>query len=274
MKILVTGATGFIGSHIVPALFERKHRVAILKRSASPLRNLNRYAAQLAVYSSDNYNEINNGMKEFEPDAVIHLAARYINKHNAENTNDLISSNITFGTLILESMYENNITKFVNIGTQAQHFGNKEYGPLNLYAATKQAFKDILFYYETKGIMHKTLEFYDTYGEGDTRKKIMELLIGAGQNNEKLDLTKGEQSIDLSFAGDISDYIVEHITTSDFFDNKTIALSGEVINLHDLGDIIEKYFNKQGLFNWGAKPYRENEMMSPQIQILKTICVN
>lgn len=263
MKILVTGATGFIGSYLVPALLKEDHRVAIVKRQGTPLKALASFAGKLQIYNSESYNEINRGMKDFNPDLVIHLAALYVSRHSASDISGMVSSNITFGAFILESMAENNIEKLLNIGTQAQHYGGREYGPVNLYAATKQAFKDILIFYKSRGIRHKTIEFYDTYGEGDTRKKIMELLVTACQNNENLDLTEGEQRVDLAFAGDICDFFVKHITDGGFFDNTTSALSGEVIRLRDLGDLIEKHFNRCGLFNWGARPYRENEMMSP-----------
>jgi nucleoside-diphosphate-sugar epimerase len=202
-------------------------------------------------------------MRDFKPDIVIHLATLYINKHSPGQIAELVDSNITFGAYVLEAMVENNISKFVNIGTQAQHFGNKQYCPVNLYAATKEAFKDILTFYEGKGIQHKTIELFDTYGEGDTRKKIMELLINACRNKEPLDLTPGEQFIDLSSVDDICEFLAAHVTESDFFDNGTIALSGNVVKLRDLGALIESHFNTPGMLRWGAKQYRDNEMMKP-----------
>jgi nucleoside-diphosphate-sugar epimerase len=257
-RIMVTGATGFIGSHLIPILLREYYQVAIIKRKQTKYENSN-----VRIIDSDCCESIRSGIKDFKPDVVIHLATLYINKHTPAQIAELINSNITFGTYILEAMAENNILRFVNIGTYAQHFGGKEYCPVNLYAATKEAFKDILAFYESKAIQHKTIELFDTYGEGDTRKKIMELLITACLNKKPLDLTSGEQFLDLSSVDDICEFLVSHIKKPDFFDNGTIALSGNVIKLRDLGAIIESHFNAPGILHWGAKQYRDNEMMKP-----------
>jgi nucleoside-diphosphate-sugar epimerase len=166
-------------------------------------------------------------------------------------------------------MIENGVTKFLNIGTRWQHLKNKRYNPANLYSATKEAFKDILVYYGTRGIRHKTLELGDTYGKGDTRKKIMELLITACQKKEKLDLTPGEQALDLIFVDDICQFIASNITSAAFFDNKAVSVSGATIKLRDLGTMIEREFKTKGLFNWGGKSYRENEAMKPPLYYRK-----
>jgi nucleoside-diphosphate-sugar epimerase len=263
MNIVLSGATGFIGSHLVPALLKAGHKAAILKRASSDLKNLKAFKNDIPIYHSDTYSDIYAGIRDFSPDIVIHAAAWVVFKPAGEKIAELIYSNITFGTQILDAMAENNITNFVNIGTYWQHLENQRYNPSNLYAATKEAFKDIILYYEKRGIQHKTLELYDTFGTGDSRKKIMDLLITACRNREGLDLTPGEQVLDLTYIGDICNFLVSNIGTPAFFDNGTVLISGTPIRLRDLGTMIEKKFNTPGLFHWGAKPYREQEVMIP-----------
>lgn len=263
MRVLVTGAAGFIGTHLVFSLLEYGHDVAILKRKESGLKGLTSIQDRIRIFISDTYNDISSVIGEFAPNAVVHLAALYINQHKPEHIVDLVNSNILFGTHVLEAMIEKGVSKFLNIGTRWQHVGNKRYNPANLYSATKEAFKDILIYYGTKGIKYKILELGDTYGRGDTRKKIMELLISACQKKEKIDLTMGEQLLDLTAVDDISTFIAENISLPIFFDDETLSISGTVIKLHDLGVMIEQEFKTKNLFNWGGKPYRENEVMEP-----------
>jgi nucleoside-diphosphate-sugar epimerase len=268
-KILVTGATGFIGSHLVLSLLEHGHEVAILKRKDSSLKELAAIQDKIQVFASDTYDDIFFAIEKFAPDVVVHLAALYINQHKSEHIADLVNSNILLGAHVLEAMTENGVLQFLSIGTRWQHLKNKRYNPANVYSATKEAFKDILVCYGTRGIRYKILELGDTYGSGDTRKKIMELLITACQKKERLDLTPGDQILDLSYVGDICHVIVSNIASADFFDNKTVSLSGTRIKLRDLGAMIEHEFNTTGLFNWGGKPYRENEAMEPPIYYRK-----
>jgi nucleoside-diphosphate-sugar epimerase len=268
-RVLVTGATGFIGSHFVLSLLKQGYTVGILTRASSDLRKFESVKKDITVLGSETYAAIYTGIKDFKPDVVIHTAA-LVNQQKPEQIIDLINANITLGTHVLEAMKENGVTKFLNIGTRWQHIGNKRYCPANLYAATKEAFKNILIYYETRGIRHKTVELCDTYGIGDTRKKILDLLTAACQKHEPVDLSPGEQTLDLSYVGDICQFVLTGVQSEKFFDNKTVSLTGTVIKLKDLGKMVEQEFRIEGLFNWGGKMYRENEVMEPPLFYIKT----
>jgi nucleoside-diphosphate-sugar epimerase len=267
-RVLVTGATGFIGSNLVFSLIRRGHTVGILTRTSSDMQKLEAVKNTITVFKSDTYADIYTCMKIFSPGIVIHTAA-LVNQQSPQQIVDLIYANVTFGTHILEAMLENKVIRFLNIGTRWQHIGNKRYCPANLYAATKEAFKDILIYYGTRGIKHKTIELCDTFGFGDTRMKILDLLIVACQKHKQLDLTPGEQIIDLSFIDDICQFVLSKMRFNKFFDNKTISLSGKVIKLRNLGQLIEQKYNAMGVLNWGAKPYRVCEVMTPPIYYKK-----
>ena len=269
MKVLITGATGFIGSHLVTALLKKNYKVAITKRQESRKNTFDSMLSRIEIIDSDTYHDINSGMKYFNPDIVVHLATLYINKHDPENISSLMSSNITFGAYILEAMKENNINYFLNIGTRWQHINNNRYNPANLYAATKEAFKNIMIYYEKTGIKHKTLELSDTFGTGDTRQKIIDILISACTKNEMVELTPGKQVLDLLHVEDVCNFITSNIRNDAFFDNETISLSGTVIKLRDLGAMIEKESGKKGVLGWGLKQYRENEVMKPPLYYRK-----
>ena len=67
-------------------------------------------------------------------------------------------------------MKEVGVKILVNTGTSWQHYENKDYSPVNLYAATKQSFEAILQYYvEVASLKAITLKLFETYGLDDPR---------------------------------------------------------------------------------------------------------
>ena len=265
MKIVCTGATGFIGSYLVPALLNKKHNVAVLKRTLSDLKQLEKQKDNLIIYDYVNYQDIETALQEYKPNLVIHLAALYINNHSKEELQALINSNILFGTHILEAMRNAGVDKILNFGTRWQHMNNQRYDPANLYAATKQAFADMLCWYNKNGIRSKTLELCDTFGKNDTRKKIVSLLIDACRNKIPLDLSPGEQILDITYIDDLVEYIISNIEDNGFYDNTAVQIIGTEIKLKDLGTLIETQYGVKGFLRWAAKGYRKNEVMRPPL---------
>ena len=262
MNIMLSGGTGFIGSHLIKALRSKGISIGVLKRNIS-----DEYTddSTATYYPANSYDEISSAFDSFNPDIVVHLATLYINNHTPAEINDLIDSNVTFGTMLLEAMSQKSVKYFLNIGTRWQHIDNQQYKAANLYAATKEAFLKILQYYASMGnILYSTLELSDTFGPGDRRKKIVSLLIDAAKNRKKIELSPGDQVIDLipvEYVVLSIIYIIEN--KEKYFANDTYSLSGTTIKLKDLGSLIEKSMNSSGYFLWGAKTYRKNEVMEP-----------
>lgn len=265
MRLVITGATGFIGTHLIPVLSATGHEIAILTRSSLGA-SLFASGGSIHAYQVDAYASILQAIADFRPDAVIHLATLYLNNHQSEDIPFLMQSNLVFGTQVLEAMRSCGIGGFLNFGTRWQHLHQERENAANLYAATKNAFQDILAYYQRQyGVSYTTLELCDTFGKGDPRKKIVELMVQACAGRSELALSPGEQVLDLISIDDLTAYIAEGLAEDDFFHNEVIALSGEQVRLRDLGTIVETMFKVSGYLKWGERPYRENEVMSPPV---------
>lgn len=213
------------------------------------------------------YGSLIDYFNEVRPDLVIHLASLFLSEHKSNDIDNLVQSNILLGTQILEAMIETNTNNIINTSTSWQHYNNKEYNPVNLYAATKQAFEDILrFYTEAKGISAINLTIFDSYGAYDIRNKIINKLYNISNTDEILDMSFGEQKIDLIYIKDIIDaYLVAiDMLEEDKLEEKMVKYylnSDNPIKLREVVEIFEEVNNSKLNINWGKRPYREREVM-------------
>ena len=273
-KVLVTGHTGFKGSWL--SLWLQHLGATVVGVSLEPPTKPNIYkqakvsdgmiSLRLDIRDGD---KLKNLFQEQQPDIVFHLASLYISQHKSEEVDCLIKSNLLFGTQLLEAMRNNNVTKMINTGTSWQHYQNREYSPVNLYAATKQAFEMIIqSYVESEQLQIITLKLFDTYGPGDPRKKLIYLLKHVSETGENLVMSPGEQLIDLVHIDDVTDaYCIAAKYIIDNFDEpgheRYMISSGRTISLKSLRKLVECLIDKKINVLWGGRPYRPREVMEP-----------
>ena len=174
MKILVTGANGFIGQNLVKVLLDKNYEVHCIVRVDSNTSNISQ---NITIFKYDqNIGGLIEYFNEQKFDGLIHLASLFLATHTKNDISNLISSNIKFGTELLEACKISDVKWFINTGTFWQNYENEDYNPVNLYASTKEAFKNIAKYYtETSNLIFTTIKLNDTFGANDTRNKVFNL---------------------------------------------------------------------------------------------------
>ncbi|RME57509.1 SDR family oxidoreductase, partial [Candidatus Parcubacteria bacterium] len=268
-KALVTGGTGFVGSHLVHGLLDDGWNADVIVRPSSDLHLLSHVAGKLGIYTFDGQTETMMQLVEkSEPDVVFHVASLFLSEHRPEQVQALIQSNILFGTQLLEAMSKAGVQRLVNTSTSWEHYGNKEYSPVNLYAATKRAFQDILqFYIEARGLRVITLKLYDTYGPDDPRPKLINLLLRAAETGEAVALSPGEQKIDLVHVDDVvSAYQIaaEQLLGGQVAGHEVYGVyTGRPLTIRRLVALMEEKSGRKLNVTWGGRPYRDREVMAP-----------
>jgi nucleoside-diphosphate-sugar epimerase len=258
-RVLVSGATGFIGSEVTKRLLELNAQVSVITRTEPATKAVNWIRAMdNGAFSSQVISEIN-------PEVVIHLATRFQSSHSPADIKGLIESNVEFGTNLLESAKEAGAV-FVNINSAWQHFESRQYSPVSLYAATKQAFADIAQYYGETGLDLRNLTLYDTYGPTDKRNKLIRQLLNAANSNEQLDMGPGDQLINLLFVSDVVTAIlgIAGLPPAPMLHNYVVRAE-KSISIRELVAEIEKVTEKELNVNWGARQARPREMTSDWI---------
>lgn len=269
MKILMTGVSGFLGQNLVRFLLDKDFDIHVVVRKNSNTSFLNK-KIKIFVYDNDDIDSLIKYFKVNKFDGVIHLASLFLANHQSQDISSLISSNIKFGTEILEASKISKVSWFINTGTFWQNYENEDYNPVNLYAATKEAFEKIAFYFtQTSDMIFTTIKLNDTFGPNDTRNKIFNLWLNALKTKEEIAMSKGEQIIDISFIDDIVEayyVLINHLSSEnkDKFRNKTFAIKSDTrVTLKELSKIFEKVVNCKLNIIWGKKEYREREIMEP-----------
>lgn len=207
-------------------------------------------------------------MAEVQPTVVFHLASLVLAEHQPRDVVALIQSNVLFGTQVVEAMARQKLRLLVNTGTSWQHYENQEYSPVNLYAATKQAFEAVLQYYvEACGLRVITLKLFDTYGPDDPRPKLMNLLKRVAVEHQPLAMSPGEQWIDLVHVEDVVQAFLvaaERLLAGEVAGHEGYAVaSGQPVSLRNLVRQVEQALGRELPITWGGRPYRAREVMMP-----------
>jgi nucleoside-diphosphate-sugar epimerase len=177
----------------------------------------------------------------------------------------LVHDNIAFPTRLIEALVQaSSPMPFVNVGTAWQHVDGQRYRPKNLYAATKQAFEDVLTHYVvSSGIPTVTVNLFDTYGPGDHRGKLVQALIAAARSSEPLPMSSGTQLIDLVEVTDVVRAL--RLAAAQAGEPMPVfaASSGSPLRLRDLVAVLDEVLPAPVPVLWGARPDRDGEMLEP-----------
>lgn len=265
MKLLVTGATGYIGRKLIAKLKDLNHQLCIVVRQESDISNIEQ-DVEAIIYSND-VNKMHEQICKIKPNGWINLAGTYYGTHDLDKIGRLLNDNVVFETYVLDAVVKSGGNLVIHTSSFQQRRDGEHYCPINLYASIKQAFEDVLFYFLSIGkIREITLELFDTYGADDHRNKVFNY-VRRLKNGECLNMSPGEQKMYFCY---IDDVISAYIMALDLLLNqkmgygKKYSVRGEIpISLKKfVGRYLELVGNRMSV-KWGARPYMEQEIMDP-----------
>lgn len=206
MKILVTGGTGFVGSHLIELLSHKGYELYVLVREGASLARLQRFKS--AIHFVDR-NGLHSAFSN-DLDAVIHLATSY-GRGNSNFFSSIAKSNILLGLKLLDLCIQHNVGLFINTDS---FFNDARYNNtyLKSYTLSKKQFIEWLHVAkETLNIAN--MKLHHVYGPFDNETKFIPWLINEIQTQKTVDLTSGEQFRDFVYIDDVVaayEFVLEH----------------------------------------------------------------
>lgn len=247
IKILLTGSTGFIGSHLLKKLCKKNKIYVILrKKRNNVLRNKN-----IKQIYYNNYEDLNKKIKKIKVNTIIHCATHYVKQHKFDDINKLSNSNILFGNIILENLKMMGVKKFINFSTVWENFNGKKENYFNLYSAYKASFLNIINFYNRKlnNIKFFNLVISDTFGESDKRNKLINILKKNYKKNRKTKIVSKNLYINLINVSDINNAI-ELILKSNFKSGSYSLNNRKDFKITEIIDGINNNLNKKIKVIW------------------------
>ena len=138
MKIvLLTGATGFLGSGVARALIQDGYRVIAIKRRSSSLHRLGGLLDKLVFYDVEEIDVNKIFTENGQVNAVIHTATCY--GRSGESASNILETNVTWPLQLLESAQHYGVKLFINTDTSS-HSRIDTSSYLNAYSLSKKQF--------------------------------------------------------------------------------------------------------------------------------------
>ena len=265
-KVLVTGANGFVGQHILKALGQLDIRVCAVVRSGSSQYLRERGFSGEIIESPDIFRESGEWwMHAFYGVHVVIHSAWYLNPDdylNSESNFDSLAGTIEMA----KSAKAAKIKKFVGIGTCLEYDLTDKYltistplAPTTIYGSAKAS-----AYFLLKSLFAKSeVEFswcrlFSLFGDGDKESRLAEYIIRCLSESKRVELTSGTQIRDYLDV-DIASQKIIKVALGDKTGPINIC-SGEGISIRKFAEQIALKYDKLDLLCFGAKEERPDEV--------------
>jgi CDP-paratose synthetase len=263
MKILITGATGYLGSKLLDALIDTDdgHSITIAKRSFSNLYRIEHLLSKIRVFNLDQMSMLEL-FKAGDFDLILHCATDYGRQDLPRS--ELIEANLLLPLRLLEMGSKLGVKYFINTDTMLDK-------RVSAYSLSKKQFREWLLHF-SGAINATTILLEHFYGPGDNESKFVTYIVKSLLNDiPAIPLTPGDQLRDFMYMDDVVSAFMSILKNLNAKNNGYTEYevgSGRLISIKEFVTLAKEISgNKKTLLDFGAIPYRENETMSVKVNM-------
>jgi UDP-glucose 4-epimerase len=265
-RVLITGATGFVGAHLARRLLRDGHEVHALVRPGYTGWRIESIRADVRLHELDMGDEaaLNAKVSEVGPEWVFHLAV-----HGAYSSQtslqQMVQTNIVGTFNLVEACLKTGFEAFINTGSSSE-YGFKDHAPdeqewvdpNSYYAVTKVSATQFCRHMAIKQDAHiVTLRLYSVYGPYEEPARLMPTLIRHGLGGGLPPLVNPDIARDYVYTNDVDDaYLLAASTQAPRGAVYNVG-TGVQTTLREVVDVARRTLAIPAEPQWGTMPDRK-----------------
>lgn len=271
-RVLITGASGFLGSHITRAVLAKGGLAIAGVRSSSLLHRLKTTLNQIRLVGLDitNQKNVQRVLKKERPEIVIHCAAYGVNPKEKDPAM-AFDVNVRGTQMLLEAAAATKVKRFIYLGSCFEYKGLKrplkEDDPLEPNSAYGSSKVSASLLVPRLGrllnIEAVVLRCFSMWGPYEDKYRLVPTIVRASLSKTPCELTPGKQIRDYSYVEDMAGWIAKIALLRRHLKHDVINVgSGKSVSVEKFARQVAAQLKASSLLRFGARPYRKEEKAS------------
>ncbi len=266
-RVILTGATGFVGANLARCLLANGHEVHLLLRAKHSDWRIRSIANDITIHLVD-FNDvetIDSTIALIRPDWIFHLAA-YGAYSSQTNFHQMTETNLVATANLVNVCIKHGFEAFINTGSSSE-YGYKDHAPdedeyiepNSSYAVTKAAATHFCqFTAKTNNVNLATVRLYSVFGPYEEPTRLIPTLIIEGLTGKLPPLVNPSIARDYIFIEDVCDAYLTLASNPDNICGKVYNLgSGTQLSLREVVEVACDKLSLTSKPSWGSMPDRQ-----------------